>query len=393
MPKTNKLWRSLNHVVGVISKCDVILKCGDELFVGLCYDSEIAESPVVVCKGSWDFNYYLTKVAEMSGIICVDNQPLTRVLYEELKEGDVIPALYFHAVADIYLQLDKFKNPQVTTEFYEKLNKDVHKKIYILENKVYRKVERKFLKNKNIRIHIYEGDVTKYFLEELRKLAEDNMLNYRTLHNAAYKTDEFYFESCLEKYNIDFWQLIFISQQDKKIYVGSKTLFRLFDFSEADIVLGFVKALVKAWKEELWKYAQQFCEEFEINPRLYEIANNSIKTMVEINYNQNGYEYGLNFDTTCVMVYLKKKEDSKQSEKEIMIKAVTQILESELGERVSKEQKMYEILITYNEFLRHPDVFKNFLKTPKRLSKWNFWCKEKKYNQKMFDKKFQTIEQ
>ena len=27
-------WRSLNHVIGAISKCDVILKCENKYFVG-----------------------------------------------------------------------------------------------------------------------------------------------------------------------------------------------------------------------------------------------------------------------------------------------------------------------------------------------------------------------
>lgn len=27
----NKMWRSLNHVIGVISQCDVILRCEEEL--------------------------------------------------------------------------------------------------------------------------------------------------------------------------------------------------------------------------------------------------------------------------------------------------------------------------------------------------------------------------
>lgn len=53
MTKKNKFWRSLNHVIGVISKCDVILRCKDELFIGLYYDTDVADSPVVVCKCRW----------------------------------------------------------------------------------------------------------------------------------------------------------------------------------------------------------------------------------------------------------------------------------------------------------------------------------------------------
>ena len=83
--------------------------------------------------------------------------------------------------------------------------------------------------------------------------------------------------------------------------------------------------------------------------------------MVEVNYSQNGYEYGFDFDKTVFILYLKKNE-----------------------------KRMFEILITYNEFLRAPDIFKDFIKAPKKLNNWNFWCKELKYRQKKFDKKFQT---
>ena len=57
--------------------------------------------------------------------------------------------------------------------------------------------------------------------------------------------------------------------------------------------------------------------------------------------------------------------------------------------KARKGPSMFEVLITYNEFLRHPDVFKDFIKEPKKLTKWNFWCKEMKYKQEKFEKKFQ----
>lgn len=385
----NKMWQSLNHVIGVISQCDVILRCKDELFIGLYYDTDVADSPVVVCKCRWDFNYYLTKIAEINGIPCVDNQPLTRALYEEVKEGDIIPSKYIKSVAVVYSNLEKFKNIKEESSFYEQLNNDALAKIYNLEKIVYRQVERRYFKNKKVCESLYEGDVVRYFTEELRILAEDNALNFRTFHSAAYKSDEFYLETYFEKYDLDFWQLVFVSEKDKKIYVGSKTFFHQFDFSEADVALGFVKALVEAWKSVLRRDAQKFIEEFEINPRLFDIAQNSITTMVEMNYNQNGYEYGFDFDKTCAMIYLKKKEISVEDKATILAFAVQSITKGNALVKARKGPRMFEVLITYNEFLRHPDVFKDFIKDPKKLTKWNFWCKEMKYKQEKFEKKFQ----
>lgn len=364
----NRMWRSLNHVIGVISQCDVILRCKDELFIGL---------------------YYNTDVAEINGIPCVDNQLLARTLYYELKEGEIIPSKYVNAVVTVYSKLDKFKNIKEKSEFYVQLNNDALAKIYNLEKTVYRQVERRYFKNKNVCESLYEWEVNKYFSEELRIVAEDNELNFRTFHNAAYKTDEFYLETYFEKYDLDFWQLVFVSEKDKKIYVGSKTFFHLFDFSEADVALGFVKALVEAWKSVLWRNAQKFIEEFEINPRLFDIAQNSIITMVEMNYNQNGYEYGFYFDKTCAIIFLKKKEISVEDKATILALTVQPITKGNALVKARKGPRMFEVLITYNEFLRHPDVFKDFIKEPKKLTKWNFWCKEMKYKQEKFEKKFQ----
>lgn len=119
------------------------------------------------------------------------------------------------------------------------------------------------------------------------------------------------------------------------------------------------------------------------------IAQNSITTMVEMNYNQNGYEYGFDFDKTCAMIYLKKKEISVEDKATILALALQPITKGNTLVKARKGPSMFEVLITYNEFLRHPDVFKDFIKGPKKLTKWNFWCKEMKYKQEKFEKKFQ----
>lgn len=374
MSKKDLVWRSLNHVIGVISKCDVILKCENKYFVGLYYKDGVVDAPCVVCKGDWNFNnYYVDKLAKMNGVPCIENRPLARELYTNLKEGDILPEVYFSAVAQVYNNLEKYKNKKEESEFDEQLKNDAFAQIYRLEKDVYRSVERKSLKNKKACNPSFEGDVAKYFAEELRILAKENELNYRTLYSAEFKTDEFYLETYFEDYDLDFWQLVFVSDKDKKIYIGSKTFYRLFDFSEAEIALEFVKVLVDAWVGTLLIEAKKYMDEFEINPRLYDIAENSITTMVESNYTQNGYEYGFDFDKTVFVLYLKKKE-------------ITQNIQNEKNQ---KSKRMFTIVITYKEFLRAPNIFKDLIKAPKKFSKWNFWCKELKYRQEKFDKKFQ----
>ena len=90
-----------------------------------------------------------------------------------------------------------------------------------------------------------------------------------------------------------------------------------------------------------------------------------------MNCDQNGYEYGFDYNRLYTLIYLKKKEIPVE-------------------DTASKGSRMFEILITYNEFLHHPNIFKDFIKSPKRFQKWNFWYKELKYKQEKFDIKFQT---
>lgn len=105
-----------------------------------------------------------------------------------------------------------------------------------------------------------------------------------------------------------------------------------------------------------------YCKEilFTRNPRLHDIAYNSIISMLEMNYTQTGIEYGYYEDLGVFRVYLNKDKYSG---------------------------KMYQIICTYNEFFRHSDYLKNFLKAPKVIKEKNFLCWELKYNQKFFENK------
>ncbi|MCR5062685.1 MAG: EscU/YscU/HrcU family type III secretion system export apparatus switch protein [Treponema sp.] len=385
MTNKNKLFCWQEGVV--ISKCDVILKCRDEIFVGISYNKDDMEVPYCICKGDW--NYLLTKMAENFGVPCVDNQCLARALYEELKESGRIPERYINAVTTIYPNLNKLKKGSAKSELYEMLSNEALVKVCNLERDVYQRIKKRFIKNQNVCNNLYNGNVTEYFEEELCILVEDNELNYKTFHNAIYDIDEFYLDSYFEKLGHEFLQIVFIYNNQRKIFVASKTFLYAFDFTEADEAICFVKSFVEALKGKLLNDNQKCCTEFEINPKLYGIANNYIKTLVEMNYNQNGFEYGVNFDKTKARIYLKKKEKKIQTGNNLTSKLI-QIIDADSYKEKPKGNKMYEILITYHEFLRHPQIFWAFIENPKKFTKWNFYCKIKNYNNTFFDKKFQT---
>ena len=100
---------------------------------------------------------------------------------------------------------------------------------------------------------------------------------------------------------------------------------------------------------------------FNENPRLYDIAYNSIIAILETNYKQTGMKYGYESDFGTFIIYL--NQDLKSG-------------------------KMYQIISTYNEFMRHPEYLKNFLYSPKVINKNTFLCRELNYRQQNFPKKF-----
>ena len=97
-----------------------------------------------------------------------------------------------------------------------------------------------------------------------------------------------------------------------------------------------------------------------------------------MNYKENRYDFRYDFDNLCyIKIYLKKikPEDQRLSDLDLFMPA---------REPVDGENRMYELLITYKEFMRNPDIFREFIKQPKQIKKWNFWCKERKYDDKYF---------
>ena len=240
--------KSMKHILTAIDRCDVILKNGQEQFVGLYYDKVNSDRPIVLLKCDRVFNYYLSKALELMPVPCVEQKLLTQALFENTKEGDYIDDAYMRTVATVYSKLDKFKNS---------------------------------------------------------KCKED---------------------------------------------------FKLCDASTA---LEYIKMLTQTSNEKLRKNIKDYYDEFEINPRLNDIAKNSIKTMLEINYNSTGIEYAL--------------DDSMKTQATVYLRDI------------ENKAKMYEVCITYNEFLRNPIAFKDFIEEAKILKKWNFLSHRKKYNQKYFE--------
>ena len=367
--------KSMNHVLSVIIRCDVIIKNGQEQFVGLYYDRVRCDRPIVLFKCDWGLNYYLSKALELMSVPCVEQKLLARALFNNTKEGDFIDTIYFSEVASIYRNLPAFSDEK--EDFDEELNNDVLHQLYQLEKDICKRAEKKFWKKriknqivKHIKIQINavsDDNVREELQKSISELAARYEMDYRIIHNASQSTDEYYLESEVEEHNFDLWIMVMLSTKDQKIYVGNRTIFQSFEMKNVDLACEYIKTLAETTCTELVQKTNQYCDEFKINPRLYDIAENTLKTMLKMNYNWNGIEYGFyGSNKTAFMTYLRDQDDPS---------------------------RMYEICITYNELLRNPDAFKQLIENPKIVRKWNFWSRRKKYREELFDEKFQTIGQ
>lgn len=359
--------KSMNHVLSVINKCDVIIKNGQDQFVGLYYDRVRFDRPIVLFKCDWGLNYYLSKALELMPVSCVEHKPLARALFNNTKEGDFIDTIYFSEVASIYRNLPAFSDEK--EDFDEELNNDVLLQLYQLEKDICKRAEKKFWKQK-IKNQTEEKSVDtvrEKLQKKVSELASKYEMDYRIIHNASQSSDEYYLESEVEEHNFDLWIMVMLSTKDQKIYVGNRAIFQSFEMENVDVVCEYIQALAETTCMDLVQKINQYCDEFKINPRLYDIAENTLKTMLKMNYNWNGIEYGFyGSNKTAFMTYLRDQDEPS---------------------------RMYEICITYNELLRNPDAFKKLIENPKIVRKWNFWSRRKKYRKELFDEKFQTIEQ
>lgn len=354
------------HLLKAISQSDVIIRNGTEQFLGFYYDSKEAEAPYVICKETGTVSNCLYKYLETSGFPCVDNRLLTRELFANVEEGDLLPTIYYSYFAKIYYNLQKI-NKNEDERFHIRLSKDVVRQINQLERNIFNRVLKRFRKNELKYSKNKSCDVERILEEGLAAIPDFKKMKFEKSYNKAYQTVEYYFGTELRKYSIEFCLFIFVSKIDGLIYVCTPASIESFKIDEAERALNLVSELIKTTFKELIKGTEKYCKEFEINLRLYEIAYTSMKTMLEMNYQKTGIEYGFKNDTTVFELYLRKKEESGTTAK-------------------NPKDSMFFIVLTFNEFLRDPNAFKEFIKAPYKTRKWNFWCRQRKYKPEFFNK-------
>ncbi len=91
-----------------VPRADVVITNPTHFAVAIKYDSGSA-APVVLAKGADHIAAKIREVARASRIPVIENKPVARALYAEVKVGHVIPESHFQAVAEILAYVYRLK--------------------------------------------------------------------------------------------------------------------------------------------------------------------------------------------------------------------------------------------------------------------------------------------
>lgn len=348
----------MNDCLMKIAFCNVVIKNGFEDIICLYFNKRWPCAPIVIFKSSSQFNDYYIKVAQSYCIPCVERKLLAKRLFEEAEEDKYVPQKYINQIAEIYSLLPGFSSKKEENNFNEDLKRDVFVSLGNLERQICKQAERKFfkaIKDYNSTT-LNDKDVLARIEDRLESFADKCNLNLR-IKDTIIGQREFCIESLpmTDEPQINFWQTLMVSTTERKIYIGSKTRLRKFEIKDAELALDYYMALFDVCNKKLDKDARRHCSEFRITSKSYDIAQNAIRTMLDSNRKNAGFEYTFNSNKIIMVIRLQKNSGAQNA-------------------------KSYEIAITCSEFLRNPTGFKDFIANPRRKYAWNFWCKERNLN-------------
>jgi flagellar biosynthetic protein FlhB len=91
--------------LGNIPKADVIITNPTHISVALKYDAQRMAAPEIVAKGSGEYARRIREIAKEHGVKIIENKPLARQLYRQVKVNNAIPPELFPLVAQVYIEL------------------------------------------------------------------------------------------------------------------------------------------------------------------------------------------------------------------------------------------------------------------------------------------------
>ena len=89
------------RMMSAVPEADVVVTNPIHLAVALKYDYLQADAPQVTAKGQGLIAEQIKKFAAENDVPIIENQPLARGLYQSVEVGEIIPAEFYQAVADV----------------------------------------------------------------------------------------------------------------------------------------------------------------------------------------------------------------------------------------------------------------------------------------------------
>jgi flagellar biosynthetic protein FlhB len=90
-----------SRMMSAVPEADVIVRNPTHYAVALKYDADKGHAPRVIAKGADLIALRIIKLAEESGVKCIENRPLARSLYETVPLDSEIPGEFYAAVAEV----------------------------------------------------------------------------------------------------------------------------------------------------------------------------------------------------------------------------------------------------------------------------------------------------
>lgn len=89
-------------IEGAVKEADVVITNPTHFACVLAYDPQKDQAPRLVLKGA-DFNALtIKKVAKKFNVPIVENKPLARSIYANVKQGETVPPSFHEALVGIY---------------------------------------------------------------------------------------------------------------------------------------------------------------------------------------------------------------------------------------------------------------------------------------------------
>ncbi len=103
-----------------VREADVLITNPTHFAVAIKWERKTMEAPMVVAKGEDNVARYIKRIARAADVPIVENKPLARSLYATVKVGQMIPPMYFNAIALILSKvysMDEKKMREMTGEY------------------------------------------------------------------------------------------------------------------------------------------------------------------------------------------------------------------------------------------------------------------------------------